>query len=71
MSIHILLTACTPLERIFILVYIDVRAIYLFQTTGKYKKKYDYLRGNWQLDDLQNAATSLRTQYQRKLLKLA
>jgi len=41
----------------------------LFQTMGKYKKKY--LSGNWQLGDLQNAVTSMRTQYQRTLLKLA
>lgn len=65
----ILLIACTPLEIIFILVYIDVGAIYLFQTMGRYKKKY--LRGNWQSDDLQNAVTSMRTQYQRTLLELA
>jgi hypothetical protein len=69
MSVKILLIACTPLEIILILVYIDVRAIYLFQTKGKYKKKY--FRSDWQLDDLQNAVTSMRTQYQRTLLKLA
>ena len=50
--------ARTPLEIIFILVYNEVRKIYLFKTTGKYKKKY--LRGNWQLDDLQDAVTSMR-----------
>jgi hypothetical protein len=59
MSAHILSIACAPLEIILILVGIDVRAIYLFQTRGKYKKKY--LRSNWQLDDLQNAVTSMRT----------
>jgi hypothetical protein len=55
------------MKRIFIIVYNDVRAIHLFQTTGKYKKKY--LRGNWQKEYLRNAVTSIRTKYQLTLLR--